>query len=148
MLLGNFWINSSSLKRLWWMYPRRRFLWAFLIWVLILLSKKRLSKLISTYYPQCKLKLVFKCNNRLRNCFVFKDRIPFNVRSHLLYRFSCSSCNSAYVGKSKRHYLVRISEHLGISLRTGSKFTFNPNNKNNSAVLAHIKTKCKYHNSQ
>ena len=107
--------------------------------------KKRLSKVISTYYPQCKLKLVFKCSNRLRNCFVFKDRIPFNVRSHLLYRYSCSSCNSAYVGKSKRHFMVRVYEHLGISLRTGSRFSFNPNNKNNSAILSHINTKCKNH---
>ena len=108
--------------------------------------KKRLTKLIAIYYPYCKLKLVFKCTNRLRNCFVFKDKIPLNVRSHLLYRFSCGRCNSAYVGKSKRHYLVRVFEHLGISLRTGSKFTFNSNNKNNSAILSHINTKCKDHN--
>ena len=76
---------------------------------------------------------------------MFKDRIPFNVRLHLLYRYSCSSCNSAYVGKSKRHFMVRVYEHLGISLRTGSRFTFNPNNKNNSAILSHINTKCKNH---
>ena len=78
---------------------------------------------------------------------MFKDRIPLNVRSHLLYRYFCGSCNSAYVGKSKRHYMVRVYEHLGISLRKGSKFTFNPNNKNNSVILSHINTKCKNHNS-
>ena len=37
----------------------------------------------------------------------------------------CSSCNSAYIGKTKQHYLVRVFEHLGISLRMGNKFTFN-----------------------
>ena len=29
-------------------------------------------------------------------------------------------------------------EHLGTSLATGKKFTFNPNNSNNTTVLKHI----------
>ena len=43
-----------------------------------------------------------------------------------------------YIGKTRRHYLVRVFEHLGISLRTHQKFSFNPANKNNSAILNHI----------
>ena len=69
---------------------------------------------------------------------MFKDKVPINIRSHILYRFSCGGCNSTYIGKSKRHFLVRVNEHLGISLRTGKNFKFNPNNKNNSAILSHI----------
>ena len=44
-----------------------------------------------------------------------------------------------------RHYGVRVFEHLGVSLATGAKFTFNPKNSNNSAILNHIncKAKCK-----
>ena len=110
--------------------------------------RKQLGKLMSTYFPQCKLKVIFNSNNRLRNAFLFKDKIPFNVRSLLLYRYTCNRCNSVYVGKTKRHYLVRVFEHLGISLKTGKKFTFNANNKNNSAVLTHINaTNCKHGNS-
>ena len=100
--------------------------------------KKRILTLFKTYYPQFKLRLIFKCSYRLRNCFVFKDKVPINIRSHILYRFSCGGCNSTYIGKSKRHFLVRVNEHLGISLRTGKNFKFNPNNKNNSAILSHI----------
>ena len=34
--------------------------------------------------------------------------------------------------------MVRVFEHLGISLVTGNKFTYNPNNGNNTAILNHI----------
>ena len=57
------------------------------------------------------------------------------VYKHLLYYLKCSSCNSAYIGKTNRHYLVIVFEHLGISFRTGNKFTFNAKNINNTAVL-------------
>ena len=100
--------------------------------------KSKLQKFVYKYYPQCKIKVIFKCNDRLR-CFLrFKDKIPLNVRSHLLYKYSCNSCNAIYIGKTRRHYLVRVFEHLGISLRTHQKFSFNPANKNNSAILNHI----------
>ena len=61
-----------------------------------------------------------------------------HLRSKILYRFTCDGCNSIYLGKTKRHYLVREYEHLGISVRTGNKFSFNPKNSNNTAVLEHI----------
>ena len=60
------------------------------------------------------------------------------LRSKILYRFTCNGCNSIYIGKTKRHFLVRAYEHLGISLKTGNKFTYNPNNDNNSGILDHI----------
>ena len=65
--------------------------------------------------------------------------LPVDVRSLLIYKFTCSSsCNSAYVGKTKRHFLVRMFEHLGISLNTSNNYTYNPKNNNNTAVLNHI----------
>ena len=32
-----------------------------------------------------------------------------------LFKFKCSDCNVTYYGKTKRHFKVRISEHLGVS---------------------------------
>ena len=100
--------------------------------------RANLIKLAKTYFPCCKIQVVFKSDKRLGSFFSFKDRIPLNVRSLLIYKFTCSSCNSAYVGKTKRHFLVRMSEHLGVSLSTGNKYTYNPKNNNNTAVLNHI----------
>ncbi len=100
--------------------------------------KSRISRFANKYFPTCRIKVIFKCSNRLRNFLVFKDKIPLNVRSHLLYRYTCDGCNAIYIGKTRRHYLVRTFEHLGISLRTHKKFTYNPKNGNNSAILNHV----------
>ena len=62
-----------------------------------------LAKLAKTCFPCCKIQVMFNSGKRLRSFFSFKDKVPLNVRSLLLYRFTCSSCNSVYVGKTKRH---------------------------------------------
>ena len=100
--------------------------------------RTNLTKIVNSYFHCCKLQVTFNAGTRLSNFFSFKDKVPLNARSLILYKFTCSSCNTAYVGKTKRHYLVRMFEHLGISLATGNKFTYNPKNNNNTAVLTHI----------
>ena len=100
--------------------------------------RKSLNKIVASHFPQCKLNVIFNSNNRLKNFFNFKDKVPLRCRSHILYRYTCDGCNAIYIGKTRRHYLVRIYEHLGISLATGKRFTFNPKNGNNTAILNHI----------
>ena len=101
--------------------------------------RTKISKIIKDHFPMCKAQIIFNSSCRIRNFFKFKDKVPINVRSLILYKFSCGGCNSTYLGKSKRHYLVRVFEHLGISLATGKNYTYNPQNNNNTAVLNHIK---------
>ena len=100
--------------------------------------RSKLTGIVRDYFPMCKVKIILNSGCRLGNFFRFKDKVPLNVRSLILYKFSCGGCNSAYLGKSKRHYLVRVFEHLGISLATGKRYTYNPKNNNNTAVLNHI----------
>ena len=56
------------------------------------------------------------------------------MRSLLCYKFRCSSCNAAYYGKTKRHFNVLVSEHMGVSARTGK----NIKSTKNSAVRDHM----------
>ena len=35
--------------------------------------------------------------------------------SGLFYQYKCGGCNDTYYGKTRRHFIVRICEHLGIS---------------------------------
>ena len=56
------------------------------------------------------------------------------MRSLLYYKFQCSSCNATYYGKTKRHFKVRVSEHMGVSARTGK----NIKSTKNSAVRDHM----------
>ena len=41
------------------------------------------------------------------------------MRSLLCYKFQCSSCSATYYGQTKRHFKVRVSEHIGVSARAG-----------------------------
>ena len=43
--------------------------------------------------PQCTIKVIFQSKNCLSNLFRFKDSIPKELCSHIVYKFLCSNCN-------------------------------------------------------
>ena len=77
--------------------------------------RKKLRLIASTRLPNCKLRVVYKIQNRLRNKFRFKDLLPEELKSNVLYKYTCSSCNASYEGETSRHCYVRFCEHLGIT---------------------------------
>ena len=81
--------------------------------------KTRLTKTMTKYMKFCKLRVIFQTDNRLRNYFRFKDSVHETLRSNLIYKSSCRSCRASYIGKTYRHFKVRVSEHQGVSPRTG-----------------------------
>jgi hypothetical protein len=104
--------------------------------------KRKLKALASTHLQsKFKISVVWSSSRTLRSFFTFKERLPMHLRSNILYRFKCDGCNSIYIGKSKRHFLVRAFEHLGKSIRTGKGLTYNPSYTNNTAVLNHLNQK-------
>ena len=80
--------------------------------------KTRLTMTMNNPMKFCKLRVIFQTNNRLKNYFRFKDSVPETLRSNLIYKFSCGSCTVSYIGKTYRHFKVRVSEHQGVSPRT------------------------------
>ena len=50
---------------------------------------QQLNKLFSSVYPQIQLRVIFKPICRLSNFFHFKDRIPLELRSHVVNQFTC-----------------------------------------------------------
>ena len=79
-------------------------------WQLFYLS---LSK-ISLCRQLCKTqnnKLVFT-SGKVSSYFSTKDKMPSALNSHVVYKFTCACCNASYVGETKRHYTVRVNEHL------------------------------------
>ena len=44
--------------------------------------------------------------------FSVKDPAPVALRSNVVYKFTCASCNSCYVGETSRHLSTCIREHL------------------------------------
>ena len=81
--------------------------------------KTRLTKTLNKHMKFCKLRVIFQTNNRLRNYFRFKDSVHETLQSNLIYKFLCGSCTASYIGKTYRHFKVRVSEHQGVSPRTG-----------------------------
>ena len=105
--------------------------------------KKRLERVIQEQINFCKIDIVFSSKKKLRNCFAFKDKIPKNLKSLVLYKFTCSDCNVTYIGKTKRHYQVRLSEHLGISKLTNRPLKYSK--QTTTAVRDHLH--CCNHNN-
>ena len=101
---------------------------------LSLSARSTLEKTIRDILPCVNLKVVFRIKNRLSSKFTFKDKISKEMRSLLCYKFQCSSCNATYYGKTKRHFKVRVSEHMGVSARTGKNIKCTKI----SAVLNHM----------
>ena len=83
--------------------------------------KQKLRTCFKNSLPQCNIKIILKLTNCLSSLFRFKDVIPKQLPSHLVYRFSCGNCNVTYYGKTERHLNVRSSEHIGISHLTGRR---------------------------
>lgn len=49
---------------------------------------------------------------KLYSFFSLKDQIPDDLKSHVVYKFSCAGCDSSYVGYTSRYFTTRIDEHL------------------------------------
>ena len=95
--------------------------------------KQKLQTSIGNSLRQCNIKVFLKSTNHLFILFRFKVVIPKELRSHLVYKFSCSSCHATYYGKTERHSNVRSCEHIGLSPLTGNRVTCKP-----SAIFDHL----------
>ena len=81
--------------------------------------KRNLDDIIGQFYPQINLRIVFSNNHTISSMFPYKDVIPDALKSNVVYKYTCGVCNSAYIGETTRHFKTRVSEHMGISPRTG-----------------------------
>ena len=88
---------------------------------LSLQTRTKLRKSLKGILNCCKLQIVFKSQNKLAKAFRFKDRIPKELTSGVVYKFQCGLCNESYYGECVRHLNVRIGEHIGISPLTRKK---------------------------
>ena len=60
--------------------------------------KNKLSKLCKKFCQEnFSIKLVFS-SFKIKNYFSCKDPIPNDLKSFLLYKFTCASCSSSYIG--------------------------------------------------
>ena len=99
-------------------------------------TEKRIQNLFRKVIPWGKINIIYKTQCRISQLFRFKDTIPTDLMSHLIYYFKCPSCKAEYIGETERHSKVRWCEHLGLSC-----FTDNPIVGIQTAIRDHIITK-------
>ena len=97
-------------------------------------TRTKLQQALKGVLNCCKLEIVFKCQTKLSTSFRFKDPIPKDLISGVVYKFQCGLCNKFYHGESISHLDIRSGEHIGVSPLTGKKVK--PVNK--SAVRDHL----------
>ena len=67
-------------------------------------------KLLKLCKENSNIKLVFN-SFKVENYFSYKDPIPNDLKSFLVYKFTFASCSSSYIGKACRHFKTRTEEH-------------------------------------
>ena len=82
--------------------------------------KKQLSNLFSRTYPQLDVRIYYQIQNRLKDFFRLKDKLPTCLRSMVIYRWKCRDCDATYIGRCQRLTWTRWHDHLGKSFRTGN----------------------------
>ena len=74
--------------------------------------KNKLSKLCKEFCKEnVNIKLVFT-SFKIKNYFSYKDPIPNDLKSFLVYKFTCASCSFSYIGETCNHFITRIEEHI------------------------------------
>ena len=85
--------------------------------------RNELVRLMKGYYPNTEVRIIFKAAKTIGSVFSYKDRIPSELQSGVVYNYTCGGCNASYIGQTSRQLKTRISEHQGVSFRTGKPFS-------------------------
>lgn len=105
--------------------------------------QQQLKNGLTKFYPQLNFNFIHTNSFKISSFFHYKDRLPSELRSSVVYCFTCSSCRAEYIGSTSRAFKIRYDEHVGQSSRTGRPFQSPPH----SAVRDHS-SKCKRNLSQ
>ena len=49
---------------------------------------------------------------KIKNYFSYKDHFPDDLKYFLIYKVTCASCYSSYIGDTCRNFKTRIEEHF------------------------------------
>jgi len=93
-----------------------------------------LKSLLNPIYPQCDFRFLAINSQNLGKFFSVKDKIPVLLKSCVVYKYQCASCNACYVGQTILQLKTRIQKHKGLSFRTGRPVS----HPETSAIRSHM----------
>ena len=71
------------------------------------IAQHRVRTLINRFCKPVDIKLVFS-TFKIKNLFNVKESLPDRLRTRVVYKFSCASCNACYIGETSRHFATRV----------------------------------------
>ena len=84
--------------------------------------RSELETVFRRYFPFVKLEIIFQNSFKIGSFFHYKDVLPLHMKSCVIYSYCCPRCGSGrYIGSTNRPLYMRISEHIGVSFRTGNQ---------------------------
>ena len=85
--------------------------------------KRQLKTIISRFYPHIQIRFIFTSKFTVGSLFRFKDKLPSQLLSSVIYEYKCGQCTSSYIGQTGKQLKIRISQHRGRSFRTDQLLT-------------------------
>ena len=79
--------------------------------------KEKIEALVDKYYKDVEFRVMLTCPKTIGSNFVFKDKVPPELRSMVVYKIKCKGCDATYIGKTVRCLIRSKREH---SKGTGS----------------------------
>ena len=75
-------------------------------------TKNKPTKLCKEFCKEIfTIKLVFN-SFKIEHCFSYKDSIPDDFKSFLVYKFTCACFSFSYIDRTCRHFETRIEDHI------------------------------------
>ena len=75
-------------------------------------TENKLQKLTKQFCKEgTNIKIVFS-TFKLASLFSAKDKVPYGLKSYVVYKLLCAGCNASNVGETYRHFSTRTHEHL------------------------------------
>ena len=85
--------------------------------------RNSISTILKESFPQIKFNFIFTNKHTIGSLLKTPQPLPFDLRSSVVYLYSCSRCNSRYVGSTTRWMKHRVLDHCGRSFRTNFPLT-------------------------
>ena len=74
-------------------------------------TEKKVGELCKRFCKKTDINIVLT-PFKICSLFSSKDRLPSALRSFAVYKFTCTGCQSCYIGETRRHLATRIKENL------------------------------------
>ena len=85
--------------------------------------KSELTKLLNEFYPQISPYPFFRNTFKIGSFFRKTDKPAVDMRSSVVYKYTCDCCQQSYIGSTVLQMFIRCSRHKGVSFRTDRPLT-------------------------